>query len=78
MATPDHYIFGRYMQFNLTLAVDWRVKTAANKRQVEIDNVHESSRQVTHEYAIGNLVYVEMNCIYHKQDYIKQEPYITI
>ena len=48
------------------------------QRKVDIDNVHENEKQVSCDYAIGNLVYVEMNFIYHKQDYIKQEPYITI
>ena len=56
--------------------VEWRVVTAANQRQVDIDNVRENARQVTHDYAIGNLVYVEMTGIYRKLDYSKQGSYI--
>ena len=43
--------------------VDWRVITAAKQWQVDIDNLQENARQVTHDYAIGDLVYVEMTGI---------------
>ena len=33
---------------------------------MDIDNVRENSRQVTHDYAVGDIVYVEMNGIYSK------------
>ena len=38
---------------------------------MEIDNIQENARQVTHGYAIGDWVYVEMNDIYRKIDYKK-------
>ena len=45
--------------------------------KVDIDNVQENATKVTHDYAIGDRVYVEMTGIYHKLDYNKQEPYRT-
>ena len=45
------------------------------KLQVDIDNVRENAKRVTHDYAIGDQVYVEMTGIYQKLDYNKQVPY---
>ena len=64
------------MLFNLASVVDWRVITAANQRQVDIDNVRENARKVTHDYKIGNQLYVRMSGIYCKLVYKKQGPYI--
>ena len=75
-ATPGQAFFGRDVLFNLESAVDWRVVTAAKQRQADIDNVRENAKQVTHDYAIGDRVYVEMIGIYRKHDYKKQGPYI--
>ena len=44
MATPDQAVFGKYVLFNLASVVYWQVVTAANQRQVDIDNVQEKSR----------------------------------
>ena len=63
MATPGQYVFGRCMLFNLASVVEWQVATAAKQRQVDIDNVRENTKRVTHGYAIGNRVYVEMTGI---------------
>ena len=54
MATPDHAVFGRDILFNLASVVDWRVATAAKQRQVDIDNVRENAKRVTHDYDIGD------------------------
>ena len=78
MATPVQAVFGRDMLFNLMSVVDWQVVTAASQRQVDIDNVRENARWVTHDYVIGNLVYVEMTGIYCKLDYKKQVPYVVV
>ena len=43
---------------------------------MEIDNFQENATQVTHGYAVGDLVYVEMTGIYQKIDNKKQELYI--
>ena len=75
MATPGQAVFFWDMLFNLVSFVDWRVVTAANQHQVEIDNVRENAKQVTHDYTIGDQVYVEMTEIYRKLDYRKQGPY---
>ena len=75
MATPGQAVFGIDMLFNLMSVVDWRVVTAAKKLQLDIDNVREIPRRVTHDYRIGNQVYVEMTVIYRKLDYKKQVPY---
>ena len=76
MATPVQAVFGRDMLINLASVVDWEVSTAAKKRQVDINNVRENTNQVTHDYAIGDQVYVEMIGIYRKLDYKRQGPYI--
>ena len=76
MATPGQDIFGRDMLLNLASVVDWRVVTAAKQRQLDIDNVREKPKRVTHDYAIGDRVYAEMKRIYRKLDYKKQGPYI--
>ena len=75
MATPGQYIFGIEMIFNLTSFVDWRFVTTAKQRQVDIDNDQENARWVTHDYAIGDQVYVELTRIYGKLDYRKQRAY---
>ena len=71
MATLGKSIFGIDMLLNLTSVVEWRVVTAAKQSQVDIDNVREKARQVTHDYAIGDQVYVEMTGIYRKINYNK-------
>ena len=43
---------------------------------MDIDNVHEKDGQVSHEYAIGNQLYVEITDIYRKVDNRKQGLYI--
>ena len=72
MATLGQSIFGIDMLLNLTSVIEWRVVTAAKQSQVDIDNVREKARQVTHDYAIGDQVYVEMTGIYRKINYNKQ------
>ena len=78
MSMPGQDVFGRYMLFNLVSVIYWWFVTAMKQRQVDIDNVRENSWQVMHDYAIGNLVYVEMTGIYHKLDYKKQGLYRII
>ena len=46
-ATPGQAVFGKYMIFNLTSVVDWKVATATKQRQLDIDNAQENYRQVT-------------------------------
>ena len=75
MAAREQAVFGRGMLFKLTSITDWLVVTTVEQSQVYIDNVRENDRKVTHDYAIGNQVYVEMNGIYRKLDYRKQGPY---
>ena len=64
------------MIFNLASAVYWQVITAVKQRQVNIHYVQEDDRQVTHEYSIGNQVFMEMTGIYRTPHYSKQGPYI--
>ena len=56
--------------------IDWIVVTSAKQCQVEIDNIRENAKRVTHDYVIGNQVYVEITGIYRKLDYSKQGSYI--
>ena len=74
-ATPDQTVFGRGILFNITSFIDWQVITAGKKWQVDIDNVQENARRFTHDYVVGNVVYVKMTVIYRKLYYKKQGPY---
>ena len=76
MAIPGQAFFCREMLLNLTSVLEQRVVTAAKQQQVDIDHLRENSRQVMHDYAIGNRVYAEMTGIYRKLDYSKKLPYI--
>ena len=76
MDTPGQFFFGRDIIFNLTSDIDWKVITTAKQRQVIIDNFQENTRQVMHDYAIGDRFYAETTSIYRKMDYKKQGPYI--
>ena len=75
MFAPGQYVFGRDILFNLPTVIDWRVATSAKQCQVDINNIRENAKRVTHDYAIGNIFYVEMIGIYCKLDYKKQGPY---
>ena len=66
MAIPGQAVFDRDMLFNLTSVVYWLVVTAAKQCQLDIDNIRGNAKQVTHDYAIGDHVYVEMTGIYRK------------
>ena len=63
------------MLFNLESVVDWQVVTSENQSQIDIDNVRENANRVTHDYAVGDQVYVEMTGIYRNLDYRTQGPY---
>ena len=76
MATPGQSVFGSYILFNLASVIDWWVAAAEKQHQVDIYNVRENAKRVTHIYAIDNQVYVEMTGMHRKLDYKKQGPYI--
>ena len=63
------------MKFNLVKVIYWRVITSKKKQQVDIDNVCKNARRVSHDYAIGDLVYVDMTGIFCNVDYKKYGPY---
>ena len=67
---------GRDTIFNLASVVDWQVITSEKQWQLDIDNIRENARRVTHDYTIFNKLYVEMTGIYQKLDYSKQGQYI--
>ena len=77
-ATPGQVVFGRYMVFNLASVIYWWVITAGKHQQVEIENVQENARWVTHDYKVGNLVYSEITGIYCKLYNKKKGPYRII
>ena len=55
MATPGQAVFAKDLVFNLVVVVEWWVATTVRKDQVDIDNVRENDKWVTHDYAIGDL-----------------------
>ena len=61
--TPVQAVFGREIIFNLMPVVECQVITAKKQWQVNIDNSHKNSRQVSHDYAIYDIVYVDMTGI---------------
>ena len=76
--TPGQAVFSRDMIFNLVSFIDWQVITSKKQRQVIIDNVRENYSQVSHDYAVGYLVYVNITGIYRKLYYKKFRPYRII
>ena len=48
MATPVQAVSGRDILFNLASVVDWKFVNAAKERQVDIDDVRENAKRVTH------------------------------
>ena len=76
MVTPGQAVCRRDILFKLSSVFNWRVSTAAKQRKVDIINVRENAKRVTHDCAIDNQVYVDMTGIYRKIDYRKQGPYI--
>ena len=57
-ATPGQVVFDIAIIFNLASVVYWRVIISNKQHQVDIDNVRENVRRVTHYYTVGDLVYV--------------------
>ena len=58
----------------LEYIIEWQVITAEKKRQLDIDNVKENAKRVTHDYTKGDRFNVEMTGIYRKLDYKKLGP----
>ena len=44
--------------------MDWKGTTSKKQRQVGIDSVRKNDKWVSHDYTVGNLLYVDMNDIY--------------
>ena len=73
--TPGQLVFGRDMIFNLSTVVDWKTITKTKQTQVDRDNLRENARQVTHDYAVGDSVYIKIDGIKRKLDNKKKGPY---
>ena len=71
MTTTVQDVFGRDMELNLVSVVYFQVVTAVKQQQVDINNDQENNRIVTHDYAIGDKVYVGITGIYLKLYYNK-------
>ena len=76
-ATPGQSVYGKYIKFNCTSVVDWRVITSRNQIQVNIDNLCKHGKQLIHDWDIGDIVYVDNTSIYLRIYYKKHWPYIT-
>ena len=53
---PGQAVFGGGMLFNFTSIIDFHIVTARKQGKADIDNVRKNSRQVRHDYEIGDLV----------------------
>ena len=53
------------MVFNLlSTVIDWKAITTARKQaQIDRDNLRENANRVSHDYAIGDQVYVKIDGI---------------
>ena len=67
-------VFVRDMIFNLVSVADWKGITAGKQQQADIYNVQENAQRVMYDYAIGDLVYVDMIGIVPTLDYKKYGP----
>ena len=56
--TPGQDVFGIDMILNLMSVLNWRFITSGKQQQLDIDNVQENTRQVTHDYTVCDLVNV--------------------
>ena len=64
--TQSQAVFERDLIFNITSVVEWQVVTVNKKRHVNIYNARESTKQVIFDYAVGNIVYVNITGNYRK------------
>ena len=71
LVTPGQAGFVKDILFNLASVVDCLVVTAIKQCQVHIDNVRENAKRVTHDYTIGDQVYVEITGINRNLDFDK-------
>ena len=71
--TPCQAVFIRVIIFNLASVVDWKIITAKEQLQFNIDHVHENAKtkQVIHDYTVGDIMYVDMTDICRKLYYKK-------
>ena len=69
--TPCQYFIGRDVILNIVSVIDKKVIIDGKQQQLDIDNVQENARRVTHDYAVGKLVYVILTDIYQKLDHKK-------
>ena len=65
-STPVQDVFGTDMILNLVSVFDWRVVTAKEQKKIDIDHVRKNARRVSHDYATGDLVYMDMTDMYQK------------
>ena len=63
------------MVFNLSTVIDWKAITARKQAQVDRDNLLENANRVSHDYTIGDQVYVKVDGIKRKLKNKKRGPY---
>ena len=68
---PVQDVFGWDILFNLASFLYWWVINTKKQRQLDIDNVQGNASKFTHDYAVGDLVYVKVTEIYRKLGYKK-------
>ena len=63
------------MVFNLSTVVNLKAIPARKQAQVDRDNLRENAKRVSHDYAIGDQVYVKIDGIKRKLNNKKRGPY---
>ena len=74
-ATICHSVLGRYIIFNIASIIYWIFIIARKQNKSIIEFFCDNSKQVISEYAVGNIVYVDNNCIYCNIYYRNHVPY---
>ena len=74
-ATPGQLVFGRDMLLDLKFEPNYEQTWAQKQQSTNYDNIRENSKRVTHDYKVGDYVYVLRDGNYRKLEGDKQGPY---
>ena len=63
------------MLFNITKVIDWKLITERKVKQVQKDNNRENSKQIPHEYSVGDKVFRIKRGVKRKLSDKKSDPF---
>ena len=68
LASPGQVVFGRDMIVNATYATRWKDISDRRKHQAITNNLRENKSRISHDYAVGDTVYIRNDDIKRKLD----------